>query len=373
MELPPLHPALRSSVRSGRRRRRLHHGLGADRRHDAPLERERFPLRHGAGRSRRRREDRALAGHQAHLWRELDRAPGLCAAGRFGRRLFPPRPAVGLAPISTRSASTSIGRCRIGATARTTSTSSQAAPSTTSTICAAMSAAARPSTSTIPPPARPATRRARSASRRPARRSPTAPTASLGCTSRRRSRSGGRTSTSTGLAASSRASPTAWVPQSKPIWFTELGCPAVDKGSNQPNVFIDPKSSESFAPFFSRVTRDDLMQRRYIQALSSFFDPDDPDYVAGSNPTSSEYDAADGRCVAALCLHLGRAALSCLPARALGVGRRRQLGARPLAHRPRRRRRRRRGGGAAPRRLRLHPLRRERACRLARRLRRSTG
>ena len=84
--------------------------------------------------------------------------------------------------------------------------------------------------------------------------------------------------------------PTAWVPQSKPIWFTELGCPAVDKGSNQPNVFIDPKSSESFAPFFSRVTRDDLMQRRYIQALQSFFDPDDPDYIAGSNPTSSEYD-----------------------------------------------------------------------------------
>ncbi len=86
-------------------------------------------------------------------------------------------------------------------------------------------------------------------------------------------------------------SPTGWVPQSKPIWFTELGCPAVDKGSNQPNVFIDPKSSESFAPFFSRVTRDDLMQRRYITALQSFFDTGDPDYSAGSNPTSSVYDA----------------------------------------------------------------------------------
>jgi uncharacterized protein (TIGR02217 family) len=32
-------------------------------------------------------------------------------------------------------------------------------------------------------------------------------------------------------------SPTSWTPESKPIWFTELGCPAVDKGSNQPNVF----------------------------------------------------------------------------------------------------------------------------------------
>ncbi|MFN7598228.1 MAG: glycoside hydrolase TIM-barrel-like domain-containing protein, partial [Cereibacter sp.] len=39
-------------------------------------------------------------------------------------------------------------------------------------------------------------------------------------------------------------SPTGWVPQSKPIWFTEIGCPAIDRGSNQPNVFVDPKSSE---------------------------------------------------------------------------------------------------------------------------------
>jgi len=39
--------------------------------------------------------------------------------------------------------------------------------------------------------------------------------------------------------------PTVWLPQSKPIWFTEIGCPAIDKGANQPNVFVDPKSSES--------------------------------------------------------------------------------------------------------------------------------
>lgn len=82
---------------------------------------------------------------------------------------------------------------------------------------------------------------------------------------------------------------TDWVPQSKPIWFTELGCPAVDKGANQPNVFIDPKSSESFAPYFSRSVRDDLMQRRYIQAVLSYFDPTHEDYVAGSNPVSGSY------------------------------------------------------------------------------------
>ena len=44
MVVPPLHPALRSSVRGGRRRRCLHHRLGDARRHDAEIERDRaFP------------------------------------------------------------------------------------------------------------------------------------------------------------------------------------------------------------------------------------------------------------------------------------------------------------------------------------------
>ena len=59
---------------------------------------------------------------------------------------------------------------------------------------------------------------------------------------------------------------TAWVPQSKPIRFTELGCPAIDRGTNQPNVFFDPKSSESFTPYFSRGWRDDAIQRAYLEA-----------------------------------------------------------------------------------------------------------
>ena len=83
--------------------------------------------------------------------------------------------------------------------------------------------------------------------------------------------------------------PTGWVPQSKPIWFTELGCPAVDKGANQPNVFIDPKSSESFLPYYSLGTRDDFVQRSYLQAFLEGFDPDSPSYVAGANPASSVY------------------------------------------------------------------------------------
>lgn len=70
------------------------------------------------------------------------------------------------------------------------------------------------------------------------------------------------------------ATPTAWVPQSRPIWLCEVGCPAIDLGANQPNVFVDPKSSESFAPYFSRGTRDDYMPRQYLRAmLEHFADP----------------------------------------------------------------------------------------------------
>ena len=82
-------------------------------------------------------------------------------------------------------------------------------------------------------------------------------------------------------------SATAWVPQSKPFWFMEIGCPAVDKGANQPNVFVDPKSSESALPYYSRGTRDDLMQRRFLKAFIEAFDWTKPGYVAGLNPVSS--------------------------------------------------------------------------------------
>jgi hypothetical protein len=67
--------------------------------------------------------------------------------------------------------------------------------------------------------------------------------------------------------------PTAWTPRSKPVWFTEFGCPAVDKGANQPSVFPDPKSSENHLPYFSNGARDDLMQRRMLEAFIGAFDP----------------------------------------------------------------------------------------------------
>jgi len=66
-------------------------------------------------------------------------------------------------------------------------------------------------------------------------------------------------------------SPSPWVPGSKPLWFTELGCPAVDKGANQPNLFPDPKSSESALPWYSSGARDDLAQRAFLEAHLAYW------------------------------------------------------------------------------------------------------
>ncbi|WP_170752597.1 baseplate multidomain protein megatron [Ruegeria lacuscaerulensis] len=76
---------------------------------------------------------------------------------------------------------------------------------------------------------------------------------------------------------------TAWVPGSKPIWFTELGCAAIDKGTNQPNKFLDPKSSESSLPVYSNGQRDDFMQVQYLRAVLGYWS--DPKI----NPISDVY------------------------------------------------------------------------------------
>jgi len=85
------------------------------------------------------------------------------------------------------------------------------------------------------------------------------------------------------VAGSRQASPTVWVPGSKPIWFTEFGCAAVNKGTNQPNKFLDPKSSESSLPKYSDGRRDDFIQAQYLRAMWSFWGEE------ANNPVSPEY------------------------------------------------------------------------------------
>lgn len=81
------------------------------------------------------------------------------------------------------------------------------------------------------------------------------------------------------------AIPSGWVPQSKPIVFTEYGCAALDKGTNQPNKFLDLKSSESGLPRASNGRRDDFMQMQYLRAMADYWT--DP----AENPVSLVYDA----------------------------------------------------------------------------------
>ncbi|MGB6118127.1 MAG: glycoside hydrolase/phage tail family protein, partial [Mesorhizobium sp.] len=85
------------------------------------------------------------------------------------------------------------------------------------------------------------------------------------------------------------AAPTAWVPKSKPIWFTELGSAAVDKGPNQPNVFPDPKSSENALPHFSSGGRSDLAQRRFLEAHLDHWDEASARFDEAGNPVSPLY------------------------------------------------------------------------------------
>ncbi|MEG3662793.1 baseplate multidomain protein megatron [Celeribacter halophilus] len=77
--------------------------------------------------------------------------------------------------------------------------------------------------------------------------------------------------------------PTAWVPQSKPVWFTELGCAAVDKATNQPNKFLDAKSSESSLPAYSNGRRDDFIQLQYLRAMTGYWGAPE------NNPVSEVY------------------------------------------------------------------------------------
>lgn len=84
---------------------------------------------------------------------------------------------------------------------------------------------------------------------------------------------------------------TAWVPESKSITFAEYGFPTCDRCTNQPNVFYDPKSSESFTPFWSvwepadgggyRPARDDTLANLARDAIVEYWTSD------GHNVTSA--------------------------------------------------------------------------------------
>jgi len=82
---------------------------------------------------------------------------------------------------------------------------------------------------------------------------------------------------------------TKWQAQSKSIAFIEYGVAACDRATNQPNVFYDPKSMESFTAYWSiwdpasngyLPHRDDELQLLYLRAMYEYWIED------GKNETS---------------------------------------------------------------------------------------
>lgn len=88
------------------------------------------------------------------------------------------------------------------------------------------------------------------------------------------------------IGGSKESKPTSWIARSKPIWFTEIGCAALDKATNQPNKFLDPLSSDSSLPYYSRGTQDQLIQQCYFAALYSYWND------AEKNPSSNIYEGS---------------------------------------------------------------------------------
>ena len=74
---------------------------------------------------------------------------------------------------------------------------------------------------------------------------------------------------------------TEWVAQSKPIVFLEYGIPAVDKSTNQPNLFYNPSSSASGTPYWSiwagvdggglAPLRDDTISELALDAIYTYW------------------------------------------------------------------------------------------------------
>ncbi|NCU21203.1 SDR family NAD(P)-dependent oxidoreductase, partial [Candidatus Falkowbacteria bacterium] len=79
--------------------------------------------------------------------------------------------------------------------------------------------------------------------------------------------------------------PTAWIPRSKPIRFTALGAPAVDRAANEPDALRTPLAADARLPWFSRGWRDDASQRSVIEALLGHWS------APGVNPVSPQTGA----------------------------------------------------------------------------------
>ena len=87
---------------------------------------------------------------------------------------------------------------------------------------------------------------------------------------------------------------TEWTPNSKSIITLEYGFAACDKATNQPNVFFDPKSTESFTAYWSiwdpgnevgyLPRRDDTIQALALEAVYEYWNVDGNNEIVGGLP-----------------------------------------------------------------------------------------
>ena len=87
---------------------------------------------------------------------------------------------------------------------------------------------------------------------------------------------------------------TEWIANSKSVLMLEYGFAACDKSTNQPNVFFDPKSTESFTAFWSiwdptsfgnyLPRRDDTLQALALEAVYEFWNVDGNNMTVGGLP-----------------------------------------------------------------------------------------
>ena len=99
---------------------------------------------------------------------------------------------------------------------------------------------------------------------------------------------------SDGLGWAPHGPQTEWIANSKPIIFLEYGFPAVDKATNQPNVFYSPASSASATPFWSIWTpdsggalsplRDDTISSLALDAVYEYWNVDGNNATVGVVP-----------------------------------------------------------------------------------------
>ncbi len=65
---------------------------------------------------------------------------------------------------------------------------------------------------------------------------------------------------------------TNWLPEMKPIWFTEFGAPSISMAGNQPNIFYNPEMRDGGIPKNSDGAVDNAIQRKIIRGTLEFFE-----------------------------------------------------------------------------------------------------